>query len=505
MLRPFALVGSLLLVTLGSGGGLQATETVARAAVPWDYWSDLSQLADLETTAQSGLRSSYCPDGCRFDRHSPTSSRFLRLEGDEGVLFESEGPGVITRIWMTSGEGVSQPLDPGATIRIYLDHAQQPIFEGPLPSLFDGSSPPFTLPLVGDRDRSSGGNFSYVPIPFAQHCKVTLEESAEANLWFQFNYQLLTSDGAVTSFRGDEDLSELRRLLSLRGSHPRPVPQQGRRVERSLSASNGQLLNLRGAGEITGLVLDLPRSAWKTTSLVATFDEQTTVDVVLADLFGQGPQGDAGTRSLLIGVDAQNRLYSFFPMPFFSSARLALKSPEPLPEGRVTLFVRDDPPPEGRGLFGAQLATSDGAVIGRPHPFLRVDHAGKWVGLASWLGSSGSRQYLEGDDRIYLDGDSKPTLHGTGTEDIFNAGFYFDQGPFGLALHGAPFDQPRPRSPRTLAYRLMLGDAISFERSIRAELEAGPTGDLALIARSVAYYYRPSEQQPTPEGEVAQD
>ena len=106
------------------------------------------------------LRSSHCLSGGRFDRHSGSGERYIRRDGNQGVIFEEPGAGAITRIWMTTGEGTSKDLDPSVTIRIYLDGKSVPIVELPLPDLFNGSTPPFLFPLVGNRPISSGGNFS---------------------------------------------------------------------------------------------------------------------------------------------------------------------------------------------------------------------------------------------------------------------------------------------------------------------------------------------------------
>ena len=58
------------------------------------------------------MRSSHCPSGCEFDRHSEADSRFVRVREDgEGVIFSTGGAGAVTRIWMVMGEGVSEPLD----------------------------------------------------------------------------------------------------------------------------------------------------------------------------------------------------------------------------------------------------------------------------------------------------------------------------------------------------------------------------------------------------------
>ncbi|MBK7972302.1 MAG: DUF2961 domain-containing protein [Deltaproteobacteria bacterium] len=43
----------------------------------------------------------------------------------------------------------------------------------------------------------------------------------------------------------------------------------------------------------------------------------------------------------------------------------------------------------------------------------------------------------EGDERFHLDGAATPALHGTGTEDYFNGGWYFLFGRFSAPLHGA--------------------------------------------------------------------
>ena len=99
-------------------------------------------------------------------------------------------------------------------------------------------------------------------------------------------------------------------------------------------------------------------------------------------------------------------------------------------------------------------------------------------------------RFLEGDERVFLDGSRHPGIYGTGVEDLFNGGFYFDQGPFTLPLHGAPAHRITPTGEDvTSAYRLFLADAIPFRSSLSARLEPGPTGNLPLRARTVAWYY----------------
>ena len=100
---------------------LGATGPASSPALPWEVWRDLRTLAVLDPGDQVLMRSSYCPTGCGSDKHAPGDSRFLRRIGEEGVIFEEEGPGAITRIWMTSGDTQSVPLDAAAINRVLDD------------------------------------------------------------------------------------------------------------------------------------------------------------------------------------------------------------------------------------------------------------------------------------------------------------------------------------------------------------------------------------------------
>ena len=143
-----------------------ASPAPAAAALPWEWWRDLSQLARLAGADQVLLRSSHCPSQCRFDRTSAGDTRFLRIANGEAVIFDEPGAGAIVRIWMTMGDagGSSQQLDPSVRIRIRIDGESAPRVDLPLPELFDGTHPPFVPPLALDLFASSGGNVSYVPI-----------------------------------------------------------------------------------------------------------------------------------------------------------------------------------------------------------------------------------------------------------------------------------------------------------------------------------------------------
>ena len=133
---------------------------LARSGLPWEIWESPARLATLDAGDIVLERSSHCLDGCRYDRSNPGPEdpadnpyplRWLYRDGDEAVLFDERGPGAITRFWLTTGFGASTCIDPAIRVRFYLDGAATPALDVPLAALFDGSTLPFTPPLVADR------------------------------------------------------------------------------------------------------------------------------------------------------------------------------------------------------------------------------------------------------------------------------------------------------------------------------------------------------------------
>ena len=481
---------------------LFAGPSSAGGGLPWEVWDDLHRLPELHSGHQVLLRSSHCPTGCRFDRHSEGDWRYISVDGDEGVIFEEAGAGAITRIWMTMGFGVSEPLDPKVRLRVYVDGAKAPVVDLPLPRLFDGSSPPFLPPLVGHRLGSSGGNFSYVPIPYRRGCRVSLVGAHKERIWFQVGFHRLASAEGVTSFTGQEDLSALSALLGAQGSSPWSDAESWASGSVKVAPdAPAVLLNRSDPGTVTTLKLNVAAEHFSTLELILGFDGLERVRMPLADFFAIGRVGSVPSRSLLVGLDASGDLYAYFPMPFFESAQVTLRhlgaAGAPAVPVDYEVAGRASPPTASSGLFGASLRVSEATELDVDFPFLELEGHGKWVGIFAELGSIGtlSRLYLEGDERIFIDGSPHPSVYGTGVEDLFNSGFYFDQGPFTLALHGAPYVHLIDGGESTTAaYRLMPTDGITFRNRIVAGLEGGPEGDVSMRVRIVSYYY----QRPAP-------
>ncbi len=69
-----------------------------------------------------------------------------------------------------------------------------------------------------------------------------------------------------------------------------------------------------------------------------------------------------------------------------------------------------------------------------------VTGRGKLVGVSQsmegLLADGNTRGYLEGDERVYVDGERTPAIHGTGTEDYYESGWYFNAGTYSTPFHG---------------------------------------------------------------------
>ncbi|MBM3289724.1 MAG: DUF2961 domain-containing protein, partial [Candidatus Hydrogenedentes bacterium] len=106
--------------------------------------------------------------------------KYLRVEERNGakeyVLMDADGPGAIVRFWSAN------PADAGR-VRIYLDGAAEPVIEMALTDMLGGGGMPFIKPI--SIEVSKGWN-SYLPIPYAKHCKVT---TSQPDFYYQINYR----------------------------------------------------------------------------------------------------------------------------------------------------------------------------------------------------------------------------------------------------------------------------------------------------------------------------
>jgi hypothetical protein len=99
---------------------------------------------------------------------------FIRLEEHDGrkekVLFEDEGPGAITRIWLTTFGSIHTIL------RFYFDGKDEPGWVVPSYDLQKFGVRGLKKGLIEPDDKWIRGSLIYLPVTYADGCKVTMEE-----------------------------------------------------------------------------------------------------------------------------------------------------------------------------------------------------------------------------------------------------------------------------------------------------------------------------------------
>jgi hypothetical protein len=239
--------------------------------------------------------------------------------------------------------------------------------------------------------------------------------------------------------------------------------------------------------------------------LRVTFDGETTVDAPIGEFFGSGI-GEYDTRTLFTSIDAtpEGWYSAWWAMPFRSDARVELVNASGVPiVGAVAevTTARDRAAVEdlASGVLGYFHAThhSGQTVPDQSWNFLTTRGSGLFYGVTHSMrgniAAGNRRNYLEGDERVYVDGAASPTWYGTGSEDFYESGWYFRDGTtYVMPLAGNPaheLDGDGCRYDCTGAYRLMVGDAVSFGSSLRFDIEHGPLDNEPAEYSSTAYWY----------------
>lgn len=479
-------LGVLLIASAGAALG---------EPLPWEIWQSPATLARLDTSDALVMTSSRCPGGCRFDRSNaggefaldnPWPLRWLYADDDEVVLLDESGPGAITRLWLTTGFGTASCIDPATHIRFYFDGASVPTLDLPLASLFDGSTPPFTPPLVADRDVSSGGYVSHVPMAWAQSLRVALVDAQGTGnpcaadgrrlLWYQIEHHRLTPGTMVTSFTAGHDEPAWRDFLTHAGDDPWHGLLAPETATVTLTAgATVPLLSRSGSAWLRGIRLHLPRAAYDAVRLRVLVDGDLAIDMPIGDYFATASTAQQAARAVLFGEEGSGWLYAWMPVPYRNSLAVELRGDVGLVAAvAVDTDLRLDtaPVPVDVGRYSATLGEqcrADGVFV-----LDQARGAGKIVGLAARYHADGlsSRGYLEGDEQATVDDALTPIWHGTGVEDLFDGGFYFDHGSFANALAGAT-EVDADGHGVSAVHRLLLSDALPYTSALRLVQEAG--------------------------------
>ncbi|HEY0639064.1 MAG TPA: DUF2961 domain-containing protein [Pseudonocardiaceae bacterium] len=472
-------------------------------------WESLRRLDDLPLLAPGGVRSrqfsSFARDGSNNDGFGGTFS-CLRTSAAGCVIAEDQGAGELNSLWFTRDGG-----DVTATGQLLIELDGRAVVNAPLRDVVNGAlGAPFQYPLVANADQASGGVYVKVPMPYRASMRVTVRNNP---LFHHVGYRQFPDATGVTTFDPADRAEDVLAVLRAAGTRdPKPArPDATTRTATLTVPAGGQasLGGVTGPATVTGLRLRLP-SAQRTDAvlaglrLVVTADGRTTVDSPIGEFFGSG-LGQATVRSLMFAMDPATGWYSaWWPMPLRQQASVALVNRTGGTVSGVETALTSAPearwaselaPGGGAGYFttvSRRGATTPGA------DWLFADRAGrgKFVGVTQTaegrVPTGNTRGYLEGDERVYVDGEATPAWYGTGSEDFYEAGWYFNRGEFSAPFTGNTRHEVRAGGCAVecdAVYRLMITDAVAYRTGLRFGIEHGPQNDHDATYGSTAYLY----------------
>lgn len=506
-IKPTLLLSILLLAGVTS---LQGQDNHFRWSSELEQLKRVDQLPRYRDRQLIEQESSYDRTGGNNDGFSGEYS-YIRKEGDHLVLADFKGPGVVNRIWT--------PTPTSDTLLFFFDGEEQPRLKICFMDLFSGKVYPFMKPVVGNE---IGGYYSYIPIPFQKSLKILFQ--GDHLMFHQIQYRKLPGM-KVESWTGNFSPSDRRLLSEVMALWSDITPSvdhytEGRSAtirteERTLTLQPGEEVTFfeRGdAGRVVGFEIDggtAFEGLYKDLLLSATWDDETVEAIYapLADFFGYA-YGKPAMRSILMGRHGTTN-YSFLPMPYDHSAvmKLLYKEREGVPQNPLSVTTKVYYNDNGRdSKQEGKLYTvwrRERPELGEFFTFLHAKGKGHYVGTIHQAQGlrPGMTLFFEGDDSTYVDGGMR--LHGTGSEDYYNGGWYalldrWDRG-ISMPLHGS-LDYSLPMN-RTGGYRFFLSDKMAFEEEIYHGMEHGEVGnDFPVDYTAVAFYYadRPLKKRMEP-------
>jgi hypothetical protein len=432
-------------------------------------------------------------------------SNYIRTEvhagREERVMLDADGPGAIVRFFLTSGGSRA------ARIRVYLDGAETPTIEWPTFDLLDGG-PNVGEPLCSRHPAplGHGGSTLYLPIPYAHHCKVTVEEADPAHpgaRYYHIDYRTYARSADVETFSSaslkaaSPIIDRVNRLLS----EP-PVPSTTKTVGFDCTLPSGGAREIElpaGPSAVRQLELSVGANlspaareqALRSVVIQGAFDgEAGAIWCPVGDFIGSGA-GGRPLASWYRTVDEHGQAVCRWTMPYHEHGRLALQNLGDRPvrvklTAHIGSWAWDD-----RSLYFHGNWRQQTRIPARPFRdwnFVTVADRGVLVGdvmsvynpLPSWYG--------EGNEKIWVDGEPFPSHIGTGTEDYYNASWAPNP------VYQTPFtNHPRIDDPLSQGQNVYTRsrnlDAVPFDQSLQFDFEIETWRDSVVDYSATTYWY----------------
>ena len=200
--------------------------------------------------------------------------------------------------------------------------------------------------------------------------------------------------------------------------------------------------------------------------------------------------GVHSARYLLLGMDTDGSMYSFFPMPFWIGARIVLENrgtePLTLDCAEVEIAADNALRREDCGYFRTSEYYARKRTEGRDSMIARITGRGHVVGaVITAHGSRPGEVTCEGDVRVHIDGIRTPQIESDGSESYACYGWGFPTPPECNPFSG--YDG-QPDSPWSMV-RTMPGDCYPFRSRVDFGIESGGCNDQYLEHSGIIFYY----------------
>lgn len=467
----------------------------------FDYSFELESLsrADLLPVFRSNCIveqvSSYDRTGGNDDGFNGTYS-YIRKENGKWVVADLKGAGIINRIWT--------PTPTNDTLEFYFDGQKEPGLRICFQDLFSNKQYPFVAPVCGE---GVGGYYCYLPIPYKKSCKVMLD--GHSMKFYQIQYRNMPGY-EIESFSTALSIKErvaLEKACHVWQTFSRPnistfamgksATYQTEELTFTLAPGEEKVFfEADVPGRILGFEISSKQPVSQNLFLNTVWDreEAPAINIPLQNFFGYSA-GKPSMRGMIIGSES-GRHYCFLPCPFDSTARMELQyraeeGDSMLISARV--YYNDEArmkPDEGKlyTFWHREINPEQG----EHYYFLSVKGKGHYIGTIQNAQGlyPGNMVFFEGDDSTYVDG--KMRIHGTGSEDYYNGGWYDLPEKWNhaesLPLHGClDYDL---KATRTGGFRFYTTDKLSFEKVFYMGIEHGMVGNTHPVDyTSVAFYY----------------
>ena len=438
--------------------------------------------------------SSYDRTGGNDDGFNGTYS-YLRKENGKLVIADLKGAGIINRIWT--------PTPTNDTLEFYFDGQKEAGLRISFQDLFSNKQYPFVSPVCGE---GVGGYYCYLPIPYKKSCKIMM--NGYSMKFYQIQYRTMPGYD-IKSFSADfsdKEKESLVKACQVWQTFTKPemkIFAAGKSAsyqtdELSFTLSPGEekvFFEADAPGRILGFELNSNQPVNRNIFLNAVWDQEEipAINMPLQEYFGYS-EGKPSMNGMMLGSES-GRHYCFLPCPFDSTAQMKLQYRAVKGDSiRISVKVYYNNEPRMKleeGKFYTFWHREINPKVGKHYEFLAIRGKGHYIGTihnAQGLYPN-NMVFFEGDDSTHVDG--KMRIHGTGSEDYYNGGWYDLPGKWdrtkSLPLHGC-LDYYLKTS-RTGGFRFYTTDKLSFEKEFYMGIEHGMVGNTHPVDySSVAFF-----------------